>query len=198
MSIQPGVGYTFTSSSLGTNFNIEKPWAPWANYNLGDEEVCPLTTYNVRKSGEAYYVNITPGMVNNLVVKSDDGVLLTNDPPPDIQVFSDGLTEGTTTNYIYIRCGNSASSGSTPAYYPARSGEGYPCIRVSADDKIDNDEYSWIMIAVVTGTKTAIPDTEPVEYTETFAITKTIGCNSLWTERFKCGTSSAIYWWSAV
>jgi hypothetical protein len=29
MSIQPGVGYTFTSSSLGTNFNIEKPWSEW-------------------------------------------------------------------------------------------------------------------------------------------------------------------------
>jgi hypothetical protein len=22
--------------------------------------------------------------------------------------------------------------------------------------------------------------------------------NSLWTERFKCGTDTAIYWWSAV
>jgi hypothetical protein len=29
MSIQPGVGYTFTSSSLGTNFNIDKPWSEW-------------------------------------------------------------------------------------------------------------------------------------------------------------------------
>jgi len=29
MSIQPGVGYTFTSSSLGTNMNIEQPWSEW-------------------------------------------------------------------------------------------------------------------------------------------------------------------------
>lgn len=29
MSIQPGVGYTFTSSSLGTNMNIEQPWSQW-------------------------------------------------------------------------------------------------------------------------------------------------------------------------
>ena len=29
MSIQPGVGYTFTSSSSGTNLNIETPWTPW-------------------------------------------------------------------------------------------------------------------------------------------------------------------------
>lgn len=26
MTIQPGVGYTFTSSSMGTNLNIEQPW----------------------------------------------------------------------------------------------------------------------------------------------------------------------------
>jgi hypothetical protein len=29
MSIQPGVGYTFTSSSQGTNMNIEQPWSQW-------------------------------------------------------------------------------------------------------------------------------------------------------------------------
>lgn len=29
MSIQPGVGYTFTSSSLGTNLNVEQPWSEW-------------------------------------------------------------------------------------------------------------------------------------------------------------------------
>lgn len=29
MSIQPGVGYTFTSSSLGTNLNVEVPWSEW-------------------------------------------------------------------------------------------------------------------------------------------------------------------------
>jgi hypothetical protein len=29
MSIQPGVGYTFTSSSQGTNLNIQTPWTPW-------------------------------------------------------------------------------------------------------------------------------------------------------------------------
>jgi uncharacterized membrane protein YeiH len=29
MSIQPGVGYTFTSSSLGTNLNVDTPWSEW-------------------------------------------------------------------------------------------------------------------------------------------------------------------------
>jgi len=33
MSIQPGVGYTFTSSSLGTNLNVEQPWSEWDGSN---------------------------------------------------------------------------------------------------------------------------------------------------------------------
>lgn len=31
MSIQPGTGYTFTSSSMGTNFNIQQPWSQWSS-----------------------------------------------------------------------------------------------------------------------------------------------------------------------
>ena len=193
--MQPGPGYRFMSSSMGISLDIGDPWPAKDT----DGESCPLTTYSLRKDGETYKVNITPGTVNNLVVKSDDGVLLTNDPPPDIQVFSSGISTGTTLNYIYIRCGNSAASGPTPAYYPARSSEGYPSIRVSAEnDKIDSNDYSWILIAIVKAVKAAVPGSDPVTYTETLTVTKTIGCNSLWTERFKCGSSVATYWWSAV
>jgi hypothetical protein len=195
MKIQPGVGYTFDSSSKGFTLDTSDPFPSSDGAGNG----CPLTTYNIRKDGDTYKVNITSGMVNNLVVKSDDGVLLTNDPPPDIEVFSSGVSTGTTLNYVYIRCGNSAASGATPAYYPARSSEGYPSIRVSADaDKVDDNDYSWILIAIVKAVKAAVPGSDPVTYTETYSITKTIGCNSLWTERFKCGTNTAIYWWSAV
>ena len=33
MAIQPGTGYTFTSSSLGTNLNIQLPWSEWSGGN---------------------------------------------------------------------------------------------------------------------------------------------------------------------
>lgn len=33
MSIQPGTGYTFNSSSLGTNLNIQLPWSEWSGGN---------------------------------------------------------------------------------------------------------------------------------------------------------------------
>lgn len=37
MSIQPGPGYTFTSSSLGTNLNIQQPWSEWDSSSLPAE-----------------------------------------------------------------------------------------------------------------------------------------------------------------
>lgn len=161
--------------------------------------LCPLSIYNLRLQDGAYYINIAPGMVNNLVVKSDDGVLLTNDPPPDIQVFSDGLTTTATQNYIYIRCGNTPESGSTPAQYPSASGEGYPSIRVrDAADRTDDNDYSYILIGVVSGKQELIPESDPPAYVDVLTITQLIGCNSFWSERFRCGTNDATYWWSAV
>jgi hypothetical protein len=193
--MQPGPGYRFTSSSMGISLDIGDPWPA---RDTGTK-LCPLEIYNLRKSGDNFYINIAPGMVNNLVVKSDDGVLLTNDPPPDIQVFSGGLTETETNNYIYIKSGNTAAAGSTPAQYPSKSGLGYPSIRVyDTNDKTDDDDYSYILIGIVSGKKVAIPGSDPVAYNNVFSIEKMIGCNSLWTERFKCGTNTAIYWWSAV
>lgn len=161
--------------------------------------LCPFSIYNVHNTDGSYYINIAPGMVNNLVVKSDDGELLTKEPPPEIQVFSDGLTTTLKENFIYIRCGNTPKSGSTEAQYPSTSGEGYPSIRVrDAADRTDDNDYSYILIGTVGGIKELIPGSDPPAYSERFIITKLIGCNSLWSERFRCGTNDATYWWSAV
>jgi hypothetical protein len=196
MSVQPGTGYTFTSSSLGTNLNIEKPWAAWQLTGYNGEEYCPLEVYNLRQVGEAFKFNVFPGMVNNIVVRSNDMVLLTDEPPPDIEAFVAGLTAGTmSTNYVYIRCGNTAPPSAT---YPAISGEGRPSVRVFATEQTDSETYSYILIATVTGLKTAVPESDPPAFTYALNIYGMIGCNSLWTERFKCGSATVAYYWSAV
>jgi hypothetical protein len=197
MSVQPGSGYTFTSSSLGTNLNIEKPWAAWPLTGYEDEvEYCPLEVYNLRKVGSDYKFNVYPGMVNNQVVRSNDMVLLTDEPPPDIDAFTSGLTPDTlTTNYVNIRCGNTAGP---PAAYPSISGEGRPSVRVFTTAQTDSDTYSYILIAYLTGMKATVPGSDPPVFTYAFNIYGMIGCNSLWTERFKCGASPAVYWWSSV
>ena len=158
---------------------------------------CPFAIYNLLYNEELdkYYINVWPGTVNNLVANSDDGVLLTDEPPPYIQVFADGIGETTVTNYVYIQCGNVAASGETPAQYPANNqneGTKYPHIKIETSPKEDTDDYSYFLIGIVQGS------TDPETDKDTLKITRLMGCNSLWTERFKCGTNTAQYWWSAV
>jgi hypothetical protein len=158
---------------------------------------CPFAIYNLIYNADTdhYTINVWPGTVNNIIVDSDDFVLLTADPPPYIQVFADGLTGDTTINYVYIKCGNKPKSGETPAQYPVHEhGEHskYPHISIETETKTDTDDFSYFLIGTVQGSTDVETDID------TLKITRLMGCNSLWTERFQCGSGSAQYWWSAV
>ena len=190
MKIQPGVGNIFESSSLGFSIDTSKQFP-----GDGDKVLCPLEAYNIREVAGAIKFNVYPGMVNNQVVRSNDMVLLTDSPPPDITAFVSGITTSSQTNYVYIRCGNAAGP---PALYPDTSGDGRSSVRVFATEQVDSDSYSYILIAVLTGYKTLISGSSPAAYTYSLTINRMIGCNSLWSERFKCGSAAASYWWSAV
>ena len=66
MSVQPGVGYTFTDSSQGTTLNVTQPWAPWNS--IGNEEKYQQFECIVYKSvvGEAtkFYLKTRKGVCN--------------------------------------------------------------------------------------------------------------------------------------
>jgi len=183
MSIQPGPGYTFTSSSLGTNLNIEQPWTEWN----GGAGVCPLQIYNLRyDAGEdKYYINVSPGMVNNYGVQDYDDNPLTDVPPPNIQVFADGITSEFTTNYIYVACDN---SGAPNYLFP--DPDVPPYIWVTDAPDTSDDDTGLLLIGIVKGKTDGTTDTlETYNYK---------GCGSLWAELFKCGANPVSYWWSAV
>jgi len=192
LNMQPGIGYRFTSGGFGVSLDTTDPF---------QDEVhspCLLEVYDLREDAGAIKFNVYPGMVNNQLVRSNDMVLLTDSPPPDITAFTGGVTTSLQTNYVYIRCGNTAAAGATPASYPSTSGEGRSSVRVFDSFQVDTDTYSYILIAVLTAKKTLIPGSDPAAYTYELTLQRTIGCNSLWTERFKCGSGGASYWWSAV
>ena len=161
------------------------------------QDRCPFAIYNLtyNEDTDHYTINVWPGTVNSLVVNSDDGVLLTDEPPPYIQVFADGLDGSTKTNYVYIQSGNIAQSSGNAAEYPAKNQNlptKYPHILISDTVKSDTDDFSYFLIGIVNGS------TDPETDKDTLGIFKLMGCNSLWTERFKCGEQPAQYWWSAV
>jgi hypothetical protein len=60
MSIQPGVGYTFTSSSLGTNLNIEQPWSEW---DPSGATIVQQFQVGIKKVGAANKLQLAKGTV---------------------------------------------------------------------------------------------------------------------------------------
>ena len=188
--MQPGVGYRFSSSSQGVTLDIGDPWETNTN-----PVPCPLQIYGVRydTSDLKYYINVSPGYVNNYEVK-DTGTgtsakLLSASPAPNIQIFTAGLTSPGATNYIYIQVEN---SGSPDYIYPSTTIA--PKILVSTAAIIaDTDTISYILIGKVDGyIDTASPPNRNL------VLYNFKGCGSLWTERFKCGTSPVLYYWSAI
>ena len=65
MTIQPGPGYTFTSSSLGTNLTIEKEWSPI----YIDSSGCYPFRINLagKDEEEEFLFSCCPGTVNTLI-----------------------------------------------------------------------------------------------------------------------------------
>lgn len=187
MQLNPGSGYTFTSSASGQNLTIDQPWAPYSSYQAPGP--CPLQIYNLRwdATDEAYYINISPGMVNNYGVTDHDDNPLTDLPAPNIQVFEDGLSAEMVTNYVYIACQNTGSPDYT---YP--DPDVPPYITIKTELQTDDDETGFLLIGIVQGSTVTETD---VDTLNTFNYK---GCGSLWSERIKCGLQYAKYWWSAV
>ena len=186
MKIQPGVGHIFDSSSLGFSVDTSEQF-PDADSN---SSLCPLQIYNVRydTASAQYLINVSPGHVNNYEV-TDGTTLLSASPPPNIQIFTAGLTSPGATNYIYIKVEN---SGSPDYIYPSTTVA--PRIFVSTAAGVsDTDTISYILIGKIDGYKdTATPPNV------TYGLYNFKGCGSLWTERFKCGAATPSYWWSAI
>lgn len=160
--------------------------------NVG-ADLCAGQIYGLRYDAteDKYYINITPFHVNNLIVTDHDDNPLTDLPPPDIQVFTTGIStdpDNPTVNYIYVAC--QASDATAEADYPVSDPP--PYIVVSADPKTDTKETAFLLIGIVTGWNDVETDVDTLD-TQNMK-----GCGSLTTARLMCGSGDATYFWSAV
>jgi hypothetical protein len=64
MSIQPGVGYTFTSSGQGTNLNIETPWSEWDSSGSAVEQFVQQFQLRSIRVGTANKLQMAKGTVS--------------------------------------------------------------------------------------------------------------------------------------
>lgn len=189
MNIQPGAGYGFVSSGYGISLNTANPFP-----DDGAGEYCrPLKVKYIGYTptpDDTQTFSVCVGTVNNLVPQlKEDGVWVKLDrvvdgassPPVCVMNFAGGYT------WIYLRVGKK-SGGASVSEYPAKdTGEdGYPKIDSYDSEQTDDDTYAYILLAHgFANAENQLTLHIDVE-------------NSLWTERFKCGTENAIYWWSAV
>ena len=202
MAIQPGVGYTFTASSQGTNFSIQTPWAAWAAYPQEDPDH-PFKIVNVyiatTGGSTSIRYQVVAGSINNLVpvigdyvsgttVKLDRVTAGVADPPTG-ELVSSNYDATTKTSYITLRSGIPVSgapdfpdSDVTSNRYPVVIGGNVPYTP-------DTDTYSYLTI----GTIAVDNITTPTTFTVTQFVT-----GSLWADRIKLGTDTAQYYYARI
>jgi hypothetical protein len=191
MSIQPGVGYTFTASSQGTNINIEKPWTPWTLY--ADQETCPFTIVD-QSTGTTYKFSCTPGMVNSVIPQIGIAPLATKRldyvPTPTTAFNFDP-----TTGYSYIYLKVSADFTTPPTLYPVTDQTDilYPRIISTSVQQTATDDSAFFLLAVAYQDQAGGPTTNPTPVTIT-----QLTCGSQWSDRIKVGAATAKYFFARV
>lgn len=179
MATQPGVGYTFTTSSQGENFNITQPWSLWA--------YLPETNFNPYDNGDDTF-SITPGTLNG-VIPCCDGIsltkLITTIPAPKVAYDWAAASGGYQSCYIYMQAG--AAAGTTPPTWPAAAitDTGYPVI-YGYPYTMDSDDATGYLLLAIAQKKVTTGEITFSRFVTT----------SMWSERHKYSQpDSAIYYY---
>ena len=195
MKIQPGVGYTFDSSAKGFTFDTSEqfPSADTPPY------VHPFKIINVRiNSGGKVVYQVKSGAINNIVPLIDDYISSTTvlldrvtsglPDPPTAELTSVNYDATTLTSYIVLRSGPDAttndfpSSDVTSARYPVVIGGNDPLVA-------DTDTQGFIFLGTITVDNVTTPTTFTVSQNVT---------GSLWADRLKLGTTTAVYYYARI
>lgn len=201
MGIQPGVGYTFTASSQGTNLTVEKPWAPWTTYATVDSgHPFKIVNVSLRTSGGSTTVTyqVQSGTLNNLVPIIDDYVSGTEVKldrvtsgvanPPTAELVSSNYDATTKTSYITLRAGpETASPYAFPD--PLVTSNQYPVVIGGNAITPDSDTWGYIIIGTITVDSITAPTT--------FTVSQNIG-GSLWGDRVKVNGMTAKYYYARI
>jgi len=201
MAVQPGVGYTFTASSQGTNFSIQTPWGAWAAYPQDDGHPFKIVNVYLHTSGGSTTVRyqVQSGTINNLVPLIDDVTTGTDVKldrvtsgvanPPTAELVSSNYNATTKTSYITLRAGPSLSTGNYPD--PDDTTNQYPVIIGGNTYPVTPDDNVWGFLVI--GTITVDSISAPTTFTVSQNVT-----GSLWSDRLKVGDQTARYYYARI
>lgn len=154
MKIQPGVGYTFDSSSKGFTLDTSDPFP---SSTAISETYHPFKVINLfyDEEGSAWLYQVVPGTFNNKVAQIDeDGVWVlldrTTSGSPNWPTSVMGpFSPSTGKCFIYLRAG--AEAGAPFSFPdPLLASDSYPKIINSATEFSDSDAFGYILVAVAT------------------------------------------------
>ena len=200
MKIQPGVGYTFDSSSKGFTLDTSDPFPSRDGVVSGH----PFKIVNValRTSGGATTVTyqVQSGSINNLVPTLDDyasGTTVKLDRvtagvanPPTAEIVTAFYDATTKTSYITLRAGAKTAS---PYTYPDDdvTSNQYPQIISGNTFPVTPDDNVWGFLVI--GTITVDNITTPTTFTVSQNVT-----GSLWADRIKLAGITARYFYARI
>lgn len=189
MKIQPGIGYTFDSSSRGFTLDTSEQFPDNPN-----NATHPFQVIGLGASGSNYRYMVVSGALNNLVpllydVVSSADVLLDRTTSGVANPPIGQLSINTTTkeSWIYLRAGISASTGAFPD--PDFTTANYPKVISSNVELTDTDTYGYVLLAKFDMDSATAPTTGALYQYVT---------GSLWGDRLKTGTDTARYYYARI
>lgn len=196
MATQPGVGYTFTTSSQGENFNVIEQWSPLTPIQY-DVSVHPFKIVRASIVASNVRFQVVSGSINNLVPVIDDisgskvklnRVTAGIPDPPTCELSAGNYDSVTKTSYIVLRAGPSTSTGDYPDTDDTTNR--YPVIiGGNTATPVDLDTWGFIIIGSITVDDISAPTTITVSQNVT---------GSLWADRLKLGTLTAKYYYARI
>ncbi len=137
MSVQPGVGYTFTNTGGAFALVIDEPW-------VYQTQPHPFKVF-CSKSGSDYIVRVVPGTINN-IEPTMSGNQLSAVPAPTLNI---GYSASPTTVYIYLEMPVGASG--TPPPFPDN-----PIVMHDTTAQTNDDTVAYLLLASVDNSTGAV------------------------------------------
>ena len=138
MSIQPGVGYTFTNTGGAFALVIDEPW-------VYQTQPHPFKVF-CSKSGSDYIVRVVPGTINNIEPKmGSPATQLSAVPAPTLNI---GYSASPQTVYIYLQM--PVGTGTFPAFPDG------PTVIHDTSLQTDTDSVAYMLLASVDNSTGAV------------------------------------------
>lgn len=191
MKIQPGVGYTFDSSSSGFTLDTSDPFPN----RDGNQSSHPFKVIPMGPSGSNYRYQVISGTLNSIVPEIDDvisgvDVLLdrTTSGVPNPPTGQLSINTSTKESWIYLRAGADTAS---PFAFPDTNiaNARYPKVISSDLELTDTDTYGYVLIAKFDMDSATAPTTGALyQYVS----------GSLWGDRIKVNGMTAKYYYARI